>query len=115
MDEASRVVRFCAAAAIGALVAKAIETVTVVVSLDLTALARALTLPVGLGVAAMFAAGAATLASNRKGLRASCLAVCVAPIALAFDGEVKVSPLLWVAIVACVALGGWLGHARFRQ
>lgn len=113
MIEASRIVRFCAAAAIGGLVAKAIEVVVVIVSLDLTAPARTLLLPVGLGVAAMLAAAAATLISDRKGLRASILAACVAPTALAFDGDVKISAAIWAMIIACVSIGGWLGHRRF--
>lgn len=115
MNDVRRVMTFCVAVVLGGLVARAIQIVIVILSRDLTDPARAMAVCLGMGFAAMFGAAAATLASNRKGARASCVIAGVPLAGLAFDKSVAIAPPMWAAIVVLVGLGAWLGHVRFRR
>ncbi|MBT9445580.1 MAG: hypothetical protein IV086_07785 [Hyphomonadaceae bacterium] len=115
MSDVRRVLRFCVAVVLGGLVAKAFQTVIIIVSSDLTGVARTLAIPAGFAIAAMFGAAAATLISQRKGFRASCVVAGLALASFALEQGKAISPGFFAATAILVALGAWLGHVRFRR
>jgi len=115
MNQMPRAIEFSIGAALGSLAAKAIETVVIIVSQSLNGAAQSVALMLGVGVAAMFGAAAATIASGKKGWAPACAPALVLLIALARDPEITFSLWQWGTVIVSIAVGALLGYLRFNR